>query len=62
MMESLRGIRKIVSFVLIRLIASTDFQENNTEALVFSETLKLPRMTEQIHILSPLKTHVLRIG
>ena len=44
-MESLRGMRKILSFVPIRLIASTDFQENNlTEALaiVFSETLKLP--------------------
>ena len=44
MMESLRGMRKILSFVPIRLIASTDFQENNTEALaiVLSETLKLP--------------------
>ena len=42
MMENLSGIRKILSFVLTRLIASTDFQENNTEALVFSETLKLP--------------------
>ena len=44
MMESLRGMRKILSFVPVRLIASTDFQENNTEALaiVFSETLKLP--------------------
>ena len=43
-MESLSGIRKILSFVLTRLIASTDFQENNTEALavVCSETLKLP--------------------
>ena len=34
--------KKILSFVLIHLIASTDFQEDNTEALVFSETLKLP--------------------
>ena len=41
-MESLRGMTKILSFVPTRLIASTDFQENNTEALVFSEILKLP--------------------
>ena len=45
-----RGISKILTFV--RLITSKNYRENNSEALVITNTdSRCPRMTEQIKIL-----------